>query len=61
MYTSYAMQRTTRVILILLTAATLALGGCDLFGSDGGGGGTDGNDSGDGQASVVLSVDAAYA
>ena len=56
-----AMPRINSFFLVLLIAATLALGGCDLFNSDGGGGGDDGGDSGDGRAVVHLHTNAPYA
>jgi len=45
----------------MLLVATLALGGCDLFGSDGGGGGTDGGGDGDSRASITWTTDAPHA
>jgi hypothetical protein len=55
------MQQLTRIAFVLLFVVTLALGGCDLFDSDGGGDAGDAGDSGDGTASVTLALDGAYA
>lgn len=56
------MQRTySSWLLATLLVFGLALGGCDLFGSDGGGGGEDGGDTGDGQAAITWSLDAHHA
>jgi hypothetical protein len=57
----YVMQQLTRIAFVLLFVVTLALGGCDLFDSDGGGDAGDAGDSGDGTASVTLALDGAYA
>lgn len=55
------MHRMNRIVSVFLIAATLAFGGCDLFNSDGGGGGDNGSgDSGDGTASTALYVHVAY-
>ena len=54
------MNRIRYVFFVFLIAASLAMTGCDFFGSDGGGGGDDGGDSGDGRASISLRIDIPY-
>lgn len=53
------MQRTYfSWLLAVLFAVALTLGGCDLFRTDGGGGGNDPGDGSDGRAAITQSLDA---